>query len=455
MKNLKGRKSLKFLFVIVAALCFAQITKANSIYDQVNGGTEASTSCAALQYGCGVVVGRYQNLPSNFVLSSATVNNGYNCTGNFNLRTTVWDNNSRSGSPIYQGTQSEICFNATAAYETQFITPLTINTGQMSIEFASESVSGGVTITNAGTNIQPFTDSFDGSSNVAAGFGFPTYPQLFFNGNPFGDAIFKFQNPPFSDNLVSPDFQNWWLYTDFSSSFANTGFYFTVSYGTSTPYGVGFDSLKNVLGVVPLDATATPKSYLLAKAATTTPGNYEAIATLYNQVDATMAQTSILHFTISTSTGQILNVPNNNTAVGGTQVQNCGPTQFNVFGADFGQGACNLVRFLVIPDQSVLNNFSGLTTTFSQKIPFSYFYDIASTTENLSTTGSNSPVTSFDLVASTTSLHLTYSPFSSTTAASYMGQSLYDFYQTMMKYAVLASFGFFVFFRVKGLINPK
>lgn len=59
--------------------------------------------------------------------------------------------------------------------------------------------------------------------------------------------------------------------------------------------------------------------------------------------------------------------------------------------AEIGNAMCNVVGFLFVPDQTSLNSFASLQSTFTTKIPFSYAYELqtiflglsASTTANL------------------------------------------------------------------------
>lgn len=153
-----------------------------------------------------------------------------------------------------------------------------------------------------------------------------------------------------------------------------------------------------------------------------------------------------------------INSPFNSSTTNTTELNGsvaCSRTRFTLVGLDFGEALCEITKTLFVPSQNSLTNFANIATTTQQTIPFSYFYDIKDAVYGQSTTSTATPV-SFDLVASTTSFgQIHFTPFSTSTAVAYMGQTNYDLFQLLMRYAILAAFGFYLYFRITHLLHPK
>jgi len=266
----------------------------------------------------------------------------------------------------------------------------------------------------------------------------------------------------FSDGMVVPDFNIWQVDLTFPDHVLNPGWQIEYKNASSSSYTFNdeyeFQGYNNgaFSGVVSNLRKHTPLP----------AGNYEAAAVLFAD-HVPVALSNTLHFTVTD--GAIINTPGTGTvpttsydSLFATSTPNtlfndsgCTDTNFSVLGADFGKGICKVAAFLFVPGQLAVNQYTKLVTNLQNKIPFSYFYDVSQTITSQSPTGSGSPITTLDFVASTTALHLTYSPFSSSTAISYMGPTLFNFYQTLMRYAVYAGFGFGIWFSAKSLFGPK
>jgi hypothetical protein len=256
----------------------------------------------------------------------------------------------------------------------------------------------------------------------------------------------------FVDGVHTPDFKNFWLTTNPGAS----GQYdYGVLWGTSTPGDIANFDQATDWGNTPL--TAGSNNLLpLVKTASSTPGNYvmEAYLLFWNGSSyATVATSSILNITINGGT-PIVN-PNNAPGYvsGGTQANSCQPTNFTLLGIDFGKGVCDTVVFLFVPNSTTLNNsLQNTTGLFQTRIPFSYYYDMTTALE--ASTSSGSVITSLSFsTAIGNNATITYSPLSASAAEALVGVPTYNLYQTLMSYAVLAGFGFYVFIRIKDHFN--
>jgi len=158
------------------------------------------------------------------------------------------------------------------------------------------------------------------------------------------------------------------------------------------------------------------------------------------------------NYTLTFSINDPFNVLTNESLNEVASITGCHETNFTVASVDIGNGICEILSFLFVPSQNTLDQFEDISTSLQTKIPFSYFYDITTAVSSQATTSTATPV-SFNLVASSSAFTFTYSPFSTTTAVAWMGQTNYNLFQTLMRYGILAAFGFYLFFRVRGLLS--
>jgi len=449
-----AHKKLITALMVAAFLLSAKGASANSSYDQPDG---SSTQTGGTNHGYTIYV-PYRNVPTGFTFNKIdTYISWSNCSaGVAHIEFSLWDNYNRTGTPIEDHFVNEICYGGAPLDYTFTFFPQTINTGEMSwqLNFTDANIIGAQT---AGTYTQPA--NYTGGTSITGrdinnDGGTNFYPKTFFNGSGVGAGIFGWQTPPFSDFLVSPDFLNWQVFTDGIVSPPTTGFYFTVSYGTSTPYGVGFDSSLSSVGVFPVPAgTTTVQSFLAPKTASTTPGNYQALLTFYDQSNATITQSSVLHFTITS--GAAVMLPSSG-AGGGAAIANCGPTAFSLFSVDFGKGMCDLTRFLFVPNQDALNQWTNTKLLMSQKAPFSYLYEVGNDLTSLptTTTATISPLTLS--VASGTAMHISFDAFSSDTIDKYTSSTSRSLVRTLIQWSLYLAFLSMIILEVRKLFaKPK
>jgi hypothetical protein len=304
----------------------------------------------------------------------------------------------------------------------------------------------------------PYTPNFFGGS------GYTSYaPTVYFNGvpsyipgvsPPYGTPTISFENPPFSPGVSTPDFHDWWLTENIPANHdpAITGYYFGVSYGTSSPTGSS-DSLLNAIGILPLGATdSVSDSPLLSKEASSTPGNYQAQAFLYNQSGTVIASSTVLNFTITGNGSTIVTVPNNNASPNSPPLTGCSATSFNIFGADIGKGICDAATYLFVPPQSALNAFASLQTKIASSAPFSYFYNVQSDLTGISVTSSTMAALTLN-TGSSTPIHISFDIFSPTTLDRFTDSNSRGLLRTLIQWGLYLAFITMVVFEVKHLFN--
>lgn len=282
------------------------------------------------------------------------------------------------------------------------------------------------------------TFTWHGSSNSSPYYGVdtttgPYTPALWWNGlnntpttahSSIGQASTStpivWQDPPFTDNFSSNDFNNWWncVYIANGASGGTASYYIDVYYGTST-LTTYLDSpvtaATSTLSYIPVYKIPTNECPITPKQNALSPGAWQAQASLWRHStffgDTFVASSSILNFNISTGTTVSLpgQTPN---------MQGCGPTSFavsfpnggavtaaipnndplgylyhSIFGnstssaytvLDFGQGLCNLF----VPQQQVFDQFGGLWDDIKVKPPMGYFTVSVSELTNVTTSTS-------------------------------------------------------------------
>lgn len=193
-----------------------------------------------------------------------------------------------------------------------------------------------------------------------------------------------FSDPPYTDGVYTPDFLNWQTCINIvnGSSGTSYGYDVQIDYGTSTP-DVWHDSLHDQLqAYAPLLNLPMTECPIIAKTATSSPGDYVAIATLYRHRpisgDQFIATSSLFHFTVASGTP--VSYPG--------QYQEhiaCPATDYELFGWDYGKALCSTADYLFSPSKESLNLFGGLWTTISKKPPLGWFSTSQSNIAGVST----------------------------------------------------------------------
>lgn len=270
--------------------------------------------------------------------------------------------------------------------------------------------------------------------------GFPINPDI------------SFKTPAFTEGMTTPDFKNWFVCMNIPAPHTLTAFDFSVDYGTSTP-NLHRDLFSDDFGqnLVPLPSTKNLSNncLLLTKSASTTPGTYVAIATLFDENNATITQSSLLNFSITN--GNVVPLPNND--IGNLfqapklAVVPCGPTDFSInFGVgavDFGQGLCNTARFLFVPPDGVSNLFSELAEENKTKIPISYFYEMKTIVDGVASgTPASLPAVKIQTSATSSIPNLNIEIFSTSTIAAATSRGGFSGLRTVANVVLWVAWGF-------------
>jgi len=129
-------------------------------------------------------------------------------------------------------------------------------------------------------------------------------------------------------------------------------------------------------------------------------------------------------------------------------------------GSDIANALCNVTGFLFVPSTQTLFAYQALNTNLSNKIPFSYFFDVKDILQGLtaSTTGSGGnfqsvviDFSSVDPTASTSMGHILPSHFealSTTTIRTYVPDSVYNTLFLLMRSAIWVAVGLTLYRKV-------
>jgi len=130
----------------------------------------------------------------------------------------------------------------------------------------------------------------------------------------------------------------------------------------------------------------------------------------------------------------------------------------------FSEGLCVAASFLFVPNPDILNQYVQLPNMVSTKFPFSWFFGMKDTINNLS--AASSSVNFFDIrlnfqdmnVASTSPLSLpqiapNVSVLSTSTIQTYISEGTWNTFQTFIKWGIWLSFISYVFFEVRNKMH--
>ena len=279
-----------------------------------------------------------------------------------------------------------------------------------------------------------------------------------------------FANPPFSNGFTSPDFSNWseCVYIDKTALVQNgyipnyqssaDGYFIVTGIGTGTSTPTMFDDTRNMWSsttpyYMPTTQPITSECPITTKTASLSAGNYNAIAGLYFHDNATG---SFGDYFIASST------PLNFTIVSGTPVQypnqapvsiaTCPATGITFFGNDLGQAGCELMQYLFVPPQSILNQALNFQAILTQHAPFSYFYDLQSSFTNI--TQSSTSVIGLTLIMPTnTPISFSVDMFSANTINHFLTPSSASALRNVVKWSLYLAFASMVIWEVRKLFR--
>jgi len=248
------------------------------------------------------------------------------------------------------------------------------------------------------------------------------------------------QEPPFTQNLQTPDFTNWWncVYQDTGGS-GSTRFYFlAVAYGTSTlstyqDVTTFTNGTSTEVGYLPINSLPLHECPITTKTNALSPGNYQAQAGLYLYSSFThtttfVASSTILSFTVTS--GAPVSVPGQEV----TQdiacsfvISDTGINTIDNVVNGVVNGTCKVLTWLIVPKQSDFTQFSSTWDGIKNKPPFGWF-----------------TVTSNSLGAFSTSTPATSTPASLNIISNFTRPVDYG-----LAFLVFLSFGFFIFHRFR------
>lgn len=419
---------------------------------------------------------------SSNLLGSITVWIGMN-NSNFNslssscpIYVTAYDNlgNPYTSQTVLTGGQIVSGSTVAAPYNFTFPTTGTINFASKDIEAFQVLTSCSTGGPNAnslhewGTAPGSGGDGFNGQLFVNSTGMFPNnslvyqlYDQA---GSLLGGFNIGFPNPPFAPNFSSVDFTAWQTCITIPAYHPSVlSFDFSVTYGTSTPDTPWIDDNAADRGLANL-ASGTPFTGCpgLNKLTALSPGNYQAQATLFDQGGSALAQSSILYFTITTSSpsstppvlpgGQSFSVTASTTTSFIT-TPICPSTSFVVFGADIGKGTCDVLQFIATPSQAQLDAPFNDYAIMQTKAPFSYYFDVLNDITQSASSSSSTLQGLTITTGSSTPIQVTVDMFSANTINRYSDPTSRSFVRTLIQWGLYLSFATMVIFKIRNIFK--
>ena len=311
-------------------------------------------------------------------------------------------------------------------------------------------------------------DGFNGQLFINSTGAYPNNSLVFQLYDNFGSLLpgfsIGFPNPPFAPNFSSVDFTAWQTCINIPAYHPSVlAFDFSVTYGTSSPETPWIDDNQADRGLASL-ASGTPLSACpgLNKLTALSPGNYQARATLFDQGGSSLAQSSVLYFSITTSSpsstppvlpgGQAF-TQTASTTQGQIPSPICPSTSFEIFGTDFGRGFCDMVQFISTPSQAQLEAPFNDYALMQTKAPFSYYFNVLNDiTQSASSTSST--LQSLTITTGTgTPIQVTADMFSANTINKYSDPTSRSFVRTLIQWALYLAFTSMVIFKIRNIFK--
>jgi len=212
------------------------------------------------------------------------------------------------------------------------------------------------------------------------------------------------------------------------------------------------------------DLPATTTGYHYATTSidmSTLPNGTWRIDARLNTYDSTVATPNIYWFDRDVSSYFGLNNHDNyqRTEFGPPTISYASTSCAISFAGTFNLNDC--VGYLFTPTQNVGLTYQGISTDFQQKFPFSYFYSIANTWQNLNAGASGqSPTYTYDFadlgIGSTTpmgNLLPNITVFSASTTEEYFPTGTFDLLKGLAQIAIILTFFGYMFFEIRNLIR--
>jgi len=133
----------------------------------------------------------------------------------------------------------------------------------------------------------------------------------------------------------------------------------------------------------------------------------------------------------------------------------CPATNFSVFGADFGLGFCQIMRYLFIPNQTTLNQWTDSKDLMATKAPLSYFYDLTTNFGSLATT-STATITPLTLKLSTsTPISFSIDMFSENTIDKFTNSTARGIIRTLIQYSLYVAFVAMIILEIRHIFKKN
>ena len=286
--------------------------------------------------------------------------------------------------------------------------------------------------------------------------GFDTYFIIYDgDGTSLAGNKISWQNPPFSNGLVTPDFSNWGACLNWTPGQTNiTSFNWKIYYGTTTNYTLNDNYASNLgLSTIPLDPNLTSTCLQTTKTSTTSPGTIFAELRLYDQNGGIVSISPVYHFTIIAgdinSLPSFNNSPFNPSSTPATIPVECKDYSFNVLGADFGMMGCRMIKFLFVPNFS-MTLLDNTTQQLHNTAPFSYWFQAQN---DIIVNSASTSSTTLAFIYSATSTPIKNVNVNLKTAVTNLTTSNgFNEIYNAIGYAIWFAVGIYFIFRIKNLL---
>lgn len=268
-------------------------------------------------------------------------------------------------------------------YDDAYNTGLTCQQTVPSSYYAAAAISNGDVVSNESES--PSYTGGDLAYRIYDGSGAPIS---------YGTNWVDFENPPFANGLITPDFNNWQVCYNLATGAAgsngiNSGYEVIVSYGTSSP-SLYTDKFSDSGFYMPVSHLPDSGCMILPKHSTSSTGSLVAQAGLYYRSLA-----GSYTFIASSSQISITIGSGDSVAFPGQEqkpdiqcvfdVSNTGVNTIDDVVNGIINGGCRLGVFLFVPDKNSFSRFSNVWLSIENKPPIGYFNVAKETVSGIST----------------------------------------------------------------------
>jgi len=260
-----------------------------------------------------------------------------------------------------------------------------------------------------------------------------------------GEPAVSFKNPPFTDGLETPDFQNWHICVNLPANHGYENMSYAVTYEDDELIAIDSSLTKSIS---PTDAYIACE--LLPKSEDLLEGSYLASINLYGDY-SNIFHTNIYYFEIVAG-AQIL-VPASDTSPSKTNAINNCLSSGGIIDSIYSVG-CKLVVTLFYPSDTALAEFGTIRENLLVKAPFSYFYQVTDALSGV--TGSTGTIPTLTISTGTaTAVDLDVDIFSPDTLNQYTSPTVRGLLRTLMEVVLYLAFFGFCLYEARKLFNKQ